>query len=394
MPNQLASPQRFPASAYPTLDASSSISIPLHVVPLVKEPAPTSGGTAAAAGGKKQQGGNDDGNSGFKVGIMLSISTAGGSAPAGMYEFDTGGQGFWIWPTGTLPQPQETTYPLNITYTSGLQYGAVPVQATITFTEAPSLSTTAMVAMIGSVQGPQAFPIYEDFWGDFGCALQAFNGGVETTTPSLLTVLAQLPAPYNNGFIVDVGPYPVAGVPSVSQLIVGLTPELRALFPNTLKLTPSPTPYPSGNTSIATFLENVIQGNLTIQGPGATPAATPVNGSAADIGVVFDTGAPSVMVHSGSEVTFGPNPGDQLNLTPNAASYNTPAPDYAVLSFEVGTAASYNAASLSTKNVLKLGAGYINTGLNAFFQYQVMFDLANGLIGFPQAGLPPTSGQG
>ena len=382
MSTPLPTPQRFDPSQY-VITAGSSLSIPLHILPLTGiNPAPPTpnvlpgNDTAAADVGKNNDGG---GSGGYKIGIMLAIAASGGSATPKMFEFDTGGQGFWVDPTDTLPVPPASECTITITYTSGMVYQAVPTPATITFAETGSpnvapLSVNAVVGMIGSVAGPQVFPIFKNFWGDFGCALQGFtNQGAANYTPSLLTALAQLPAPYNTGFIVDVGPYPGDPAPKEippGQLIVGLTDQLRALFPNTVKMTPG-IPY----DSIATYLENVINGNLTIV--SNSDAASPAN-TANGIGVVFDTGAPTTVVHFGKEVSFGPQPGDSLQLVPSAD-----ANQYALLAFQVGTESGSNAAGASQKNVLNLRAGYINTGLNAFFAYPVMFDLQKGLIGFP-----------
>ena len=56
---------------------------------------------------------------------------------------------------------------------------------------------------------------------------------------------------------------------------------------------------------------------------------------------------------------------------------------YSILNFIVGDQAGLNKAQMSQGDVLNITDGYINTGLNAFFQYPIMFDLANGVVGFP-----------
>jgi hypothetical protein len=262
-----------------------------------------------------------------------------------------------------------------------MNYLAMPAPATITFAETGSpnvapLSVNAVVGLIGVVHGPQNFPIFHNFWGDFGCALQGFtNADPSSVTPSLLTALAQLPSPYNTGFIVDVGAFPgdpaPVNIPN-GQLIVGLTDQLRSLFPNTVKMTPG-IPY----QNLATYLENVIEGNLTLGPKNAAPDAT-VPTEYKNIGVVFDTGAPTTEVHLGKEVKVGPQSGETLQLVPSDSTGN-----YAVLAFQVGGEWGYNGAGTSKKDVLNLRKGYINTGLNPFFAYPVMFDLQNGVIGFP-----------
>jgi hypothetical protein len=361
-------PQRFPSNY--SLDPTFSVSIPLHIVPLTINPAPpiSPAAPAAAATSKK-----DGATAGYKIGIKLTVSTPQGSAPEQMYEFDTGGQGFWVLPTGSLPVPHVADCPLQITYTSGLNYKAAPTLATIVFSESasPQLAVNAVVGLIGEAGGPQVFPIFNQFWGDFGCALQGFANSTAgaLSKPSLLTALAQLPPPYNSGFIVDVGPYPGTNATNIppGQLIVGLTPELRGLFPNTMSMAPS-TPYLSAAsaTPIGTFQENAVNGTLQVAG-----------NTASNIGVVFDTGAPGTMLHPGSAVTFQAGPGDPLVLAPEP-----PAP-YSLLNYLVGLDTGANSAQNSSQNLLQISTGYINTGLTSFFQSQIMFDLEKGVIGFP-----------
>ncbi len=355
--NPLPTPSRFTIPQGAILPGQS-LSIPLHVLPI-------------------------PGGGGYKVGITVQAKNQLGQSTAPtLFEFDTGGQGFWLSPQGgTLPTPALNDCPLNIQYTSGIQYWAQPQQLTLTFTEAqPPLSANATVGVIGKMldaKTSNTFPIFGNFYGDFGATLQAFVQPQQTPTPanSLLTVLAQLPAPYNTGFIVDVGAYPGTGgrTPSAPQLIVGLTRALRDWFPNTIPMAPG-TPYTSpGGQTFPTFKENLISANLHLN------SAT-TNG----ISVVFDTGAPAAVVHEGSPTTSPviPAQGDQLQLTPNTSS-----PTYAILEFTVGQTPGVNQASHSTQDVLGITEGYINTGITPFFQSPIMFDLANGVIGFPFTGI-------
>ena len=340
--------------------SGQSISIPLHVIQV------------SAAGE-------------HKVGILVQATGANGvSAVPQLYEFDTGGQGFWMHPTGSLPVPPLSQCTLSITYTSGITYLAAPTPLTLTFPEASApLSADVTVGLIGQIQG-KTFPIFGHFWGDFGAALQCFHdaGGAAVAAPALLTALAQLPAPYRTGFIVDVGPYPGGGNAAVGanaaakpQVIVGLTDELRALFPNTVPMTPS-SPYTSPQTqqTIPAFAEDILDGNLQL-GANVAPG----------IGVVFDTGAPTTEVHFGTEVKpaeFTPTPGELLQLTPSQPT-TADADPFALLSYQVGTQSGLDQAQGNPKDVLGLTAGYINTGLNPFFQSPILFDLERAVVGFP-----------
>jgi len=344
---------------------ATSVSIPLHLFPVPGKPGE------------------------YKVGIVVAAKdSAGNTQDARMYEFDTGGQGFWMEASPGLPVPSPADCTLSILYASGIEYSAAPQLLTLAFPEssatadASHLSTQAVVGVVreivpyakapDEVPEQKKFPIFGQFYGDFGAALQGFSQ-TPGAPPSLLTVLAQLPAPYNNGFIVDVGPYP-GGDSSTSapgQLIVGLTPQLRALFTSQVAMIPA-TPYlPStGGSPIDTFQEAAITATLAVG----------TAGNAGGIGVVFDTGAPTTEIHEGKVVTpgpFAPVKGETLSLVPT-----TPA-SFSILDYVIGTTPGVDLAQSTGVNVLLIEDGYINTGLNPFFQSQVMFDLANGAIGFP-----------
>lgn len=344
MSQHLPMPGPVAASDLP-IAAGSSVSIPLHILSRGAQPA-----------------------AGYKIGIELMLANAGSETrtPPRMFEFDTGGQGFWAHPTDGTPEPAATAAPLSITYTSGNVFTAAPTPVTITFARAEptGLSATATVGVITGAD--TSFPFQTYFYGDFGASLQVYSDG---TGPGLLTVLSQLPAPYNSGFIVALGAYPPADG-ATGQLIVGLTGALRDKFPNRLKMT-SAAPYVAGVSAapIPTFDEVLLAGTLQV---GAQTAGS--------IGILFDTGAPSTELHSGSclpgSVTVGS--GAFLQLAPTGAD------GYALLAFPVGDEASYTRAAMGQKTpATHYPAGYVNTGLDAFFHYPVMFDLEQGLIGFP-----------
>jgi len=347
----LPPPFQIPASL---ISAPSSVVIPLHAVPL--------GGLSA-------------GPQNYKLGLMVQATDSQGrAADAQLFEFDTGGQGFWMNPSGAIPAPALADCTVQISYTSGISYLAQPVTMRLTFPEASAaLGTTVTVGLIGRIENAQ-FPIFGRFYGDFGAALQAFTGDAANSS-SLLTALAQLPSPYNNGFIVDVGSYPpnahVAGSESPPRVIVGLTDDLRACFPQAVPMFPAPA-YAGQNGPVNTFAETLIQALLTVNGATTPP-----------IGVVFDTGAPQARVHTGSVVTeqFKPNPGDTVTLVPVPPTSAAPVPPFALLDFVVGNPP--NGAGSAGQGALNIPDGYINTGLNPFYAYPVMFDLQNGLVRFP-----------
>ncbi|MBX3738312.1 MAG: hypothetical protein KF715_16575 [Candidatus Didemnitutus sp.] len=347
----LPPPFQIPANL---ISAPASIVIPLHAIPL--------GGPATAP-------------QNYKLGLLVQATDDQGHASAAqLFEFDTGGQGFWMHPTGSLPKPAIADCTLQISYTSGISYLAQPVTLRLTFPEATAtLGTTVTVGVIGKIENAQ-FPIFGAFYGDFGAALQAFTG--DAATPgSLLTALAQLPSPYNNGFIVDVGGYPPgsrsAGSGAQPRVIVGLTDALRACFPQAVPMNAA-APYAGQSGPVNTFAETLIQAILTVNGASTPP-----------IGVVFDTGAPQARVHTGNVVgdQFKPNTGDTVTLVPVPPAGAAPVPPFAVLDFVVGNPP--NGAGSASQGALNIPAGYINTGLNPFYSFPLMFDLQNGLVRFP-----------
>jgi len=335
--------------------AGSSIVIPLHIVPLVNKP-------------EEQEGG-------YKIGIVASLTNPVDQAQTTgnvMFEFDTGGQGFWADPYGQLPAPTGNDT-ISITYDSGIEYIAVPTPLTVAFPEASAtLGATVTVGLIKTIVNRQ-FPIFGKFYGDFGAALQGFrNDG--TGDPVLLTVLAQLPAPYNSGFIVDLGTFPgtIPEAASPPRLIVGLTDALRGLFPNQIAMTPAQ-PYACDPAAapIATYQEVLITADVTC---GTKTGAN-------DVGVVFDTGAPTTVLHPGTNLSADnqPETGEPFALMP------TDDPSLAIISVTAGNVSGADLINCAQKpSPIDYPAGYVNTGLIPFFNYPIMFDLANGKIGFPQ----------
>ena len=97
--------------------------------------------------------------------------------------------------------------------------------------------------------------------------------------------------------------------------------------------------------------------------------------------------APHTTIHGGSVLTekdYTPAKGDLLELTADTSGSDpalTP-----ILAYEVGPMPGQ--AVFTNRSVQATTTGYINTGLNQFFQSPVMFDLENGLIRFPAAASP------
>jgi hypothetical protein len=342
---------------------------------------------------------------GYKIGIRVSFDAG---AHYHMFEFDTGGTGFWSafdaqwWPTPTIVGD-----PLNIQYSSGIQYTANPAEASITLENAP-VAISAVVGQItlaSKATGNNQFtpetwnhdvatgvaPLYGNFWGDFGVALGSGNA-------PLFAVLPQIGSGLAAGFIVDLGPYPATGGKNHSgnwvqqgSLQIGLTPADIAAFKTQIPMqgssagTAAPTTFP--NSGLPTYTELLGQGTLQVSlGAAAAPFAVPT-------GLVFDTGAPTAEIHTGTVITqAGLSPylaqqtdnSDLANTVQLSLSAPAASGDEAwALNVTVGTQSGQNEVGTTSLDVNDAHpTGYVNTGLIPFFGNRVMFNVAGGTIGF------------
>jgi hypothetical protein len=351
----------------PYIDSATSVSIPLQVFQ-----------AESTAKGSKASGGLVI----FKAGINVTITLSDGSSSTQMYEFDTGGKGFFA--SGVTVK--DAVGAVANAYDSGLAYTGEATYATISFpgaTPAFTLPTPVLVGIISQVTYDGAsdrLPIYSQvggtgaLYGDFGASLQpsAIDAG-EGNDVSLLTILAQ----YGSGFIVDVGPFP-AGTTGSGQLVLGLTPALRSLFPNVIPMLSSGLPpyVPQGGSGagVATFAAALLDGTLKVG-----------QNSLTNVPIIFDTGAPHTTFHTAgtmSQQQFTPGPSVNVLLTAGAN-------DFPILQFAAGPIAGQNLVSVQPEtppagsSTLTYPNGYVNTGITPFFNNPILFDLENGVIGFP-----------
>ena len=329
-----------------------------------------------------------DGSGGFKIGINISLD----NNPLLMYEFDTGAAGFYAAYSDKYFPQNDSGPTFTQTYSSGITYVGRSVSALVGFEGNPFPAVPLNVAQIEQasrtcknsakdftpaqwqqkVNADQP-PLWGNFFGDFGSALCAGNGDCSA-------ILPQLPDGLGNGFIVDVGPYPTDKTPPKGQswvskgtLQIGLTEADIAQFSaanstqmNPVGTTESATPY---------FSQHLVNGTLTV---GQT---NPFTGPTT---FVFDTGAPSTMIHFGPGITHA----DLTNYLNGSAIQNgTPVcmtfKEHGwTLQFQAGSTPGVNSAETSALNLAKPPNGYVNTGLQPFFLGRVMFDLQNAVIAF------------
>ena len=348
-----------PRFVIPSQDTQSSLNIPLRILQI--------------AGG------------GYKVGLEVTLTNPATGASAGpiLYELDTGASGFYA----SIPSDDVKQFPMPSPqygsvadqYGSGISYAGQAVQVNLSF---PGASTQAFPVFIGFVPpsgiSGGTFPIYNDFYGDFGAA-PSYKPPGGPNAFSLLTVLAQLGSQYGDGFVIDVGPFPGSGnAQSTPTLYAGLK-DLRAAFPITVPMTKQGTYPPSGQkepsgSSIQTYDQYPIAGTLTVG------KLAPLQ----NIPIVLDTGAPATALHPGSALkrTYEPSNGESFSLTTAASDANGNSTTVTILDFQAGDTPGLNEVKLETDSAQPRGD--INAGIAAFFTSPIAFDLEQGVLRFPQ----------
>ena len=339
--------------------SAASRSIPLHYLPYT-----TSGGTVQD-----------------KYGIEVSI----GGGPVRMYEFDTGGTGFMagydpaVWP-GIDPSGP----PVDANYTSGNFYDAVAVDAVVTLGRGAAAVSTAVPVQIGAilsggnVNTGASFdflgtvpPVEGSFFGDFGASF-GINRGTEPGV-AVTNVLLQLPGNLSSGFVVELGPI---GRPA--RLTVGLTPELRAQFPYAVTLDRiDDVFYPTSGRQV--FDQLAFASTYTLSMGDRSRTLGPLQ-------TLIDSGAPSMSVRLPEWPADEPYPfssgGDAVDPGTRLTVDFPPAPGTPPLawSFIAGNDGSVNQIGYSSSSGKATPDNNVNTGLNLYDMFDVMFDVEAGLL--------------
>jgi hypothetical protein len=369
----------------------------------------------------------------YKLGIYVGL---GGGTPQ-LYEFDTGGPGFWAAYTDTPPKNKPQWWgdfktlqgdSLSITYTSGNAYTANLVESIVQlfapkgtgFTKQCESNVPLGVAQINHFQDKKhpknetawnnalakgKAPLFGHFYGDFGAALHPVmttnnSAGVYSTVP-------QLPqSGLTNGFIVHVGPLRK----SKPTLTIGLTPGDLAAFTTRLPMNPTCTtangapevpsatcpPYPNfpvGNMPV--YSEQITSGNLSWS---YTKSGVRSDQSFLSKGLTLDTGAPSTTIWQNDDLFV--NPQFLKNLEGSATPYSgtfisdvgfsinaptiLPGGQDLRFSLQTGQRQTFNKVSASVRQSDggPTWSGYLNTGLMFYTHYDVLFNLEDGWVGF------------
>ncbi|WP_075079418.1 PEP-CTERM sorting domain-containing protein [Terrimicrobium sacchariphilum] len=354
----------------------------------------------------------------YKVGINLQVGsvTDGSNTPWRMYEFDTGGTGFFAFPYSAT---ENTQGEYSLSYASGNELSAHLSNTSVTFEVTDGGAPASLQSNIGLISSasnpthpdksinqwterlPNEAPLEKYFYGDFGMGLGSLPSTANTPNPvSLFALIPQFGNSANAGFVIHLGDVPASGVGKgligTGWVQVGLTTnQLEAShWDATAKMV-----TPSGET----FLNSGQKVYEEILSNGTTSISTsPTDGTPltfTNIGIVYDTGAPNTEIHP-----VGADAGDYSDVSQaladalaNGGSFSLIGQPYeasndsTILDTPVGNVSGLNSIGLSTQNVIDSPALYVNTGITAFFGKDVAFNLQDGYVGFNTVPEPNSS---
>ncbi|AQT80207.1 hypothetical protein B1R94_14455 [Mycolicibacterium litorale] len=337
-----------------------------------------------------------DGNGGFQ--IKYGIDVAIGDNPARRYLFDTGGNGFFAnYTPGYWDGVTVGDQPVNITYSSGGFLDGYATEAVVTIGTGSHTVSTGQPVLVSAVTSASGFftpgpaqptnPYAQDapFAGDFGAAFGVQQvGDKQLYTPGsfITSPLFQLPGNLSTGYLVQAGP-----IGTTPQLTVGITDELRRQFPYAVPV--SQVTDPSGTYPVSGY--PILQQfgfypTYSVTGPDGNPI---VLYGGAPLQSLADTGAQSTNVRL-------PDPnvrpyevdGQLAPGTVFTASIPTTTGTPLTWQFVAGDIPSVNEVVYTNGTGAATKLPNVNTGLNMFNDFDIMFDVESGLI-----WLRPNGGQ-
>ena len=338
----------------------------------------------------------------YKYGIYATL--AGSTNGPGLFEFDTGGSGFYAvagggastsyWGTNYAPSNQTFTN----SYDSGNVYTGTSVTTSVAIYSARDAShnynpdaapavitnpnilvgqTTSITNIYGKNDNwpSDSAPVDGVFYGDFGLALKSSPNGI-------MNVFAQLDygPGVTPGFVVKLGAYGSAD----PRVQVGLAADEHSKYNIKIQMAGINTTNTFPNSDLPTYSEQIITAQMTL-----TNGTTVYSGT---IGVTLDTGATPKIHDTNNDVTTLPS-FFVTNYTTNhlgVVSTNISVADGATLSLfatETNGVTTLNIFDMlvdSTTNSVMVQISntfYINMGASLFYQYDVMYDFQNGVLG-------------
>lgn len=333
-------------------------------------------------------------------GLGLGIDVSVGGGPFNLCLFDTGSSGLYVAPQIVGSGASDTGNCFQYAYLSGNSFCGYVYEGVIDLGSGVATSSSGIFGNIYCAQnsmndsfdkchcnyGPcsgmpplcnttpdtHCFPINPDFdspslYGTCGVSLMPGS----SITDNLYTVIAQMPGNLSSGFIIQTGGYPNAA----PRLTVGLTPE---------------------NSQGFLFVELEQDGSYPNNLPAWYDKGTLIHLNLNDQGVeqsfeeglrsVFDTGTPDVIIYQNSsapelDCAFANN--CTQNYLNSGVAFNVIGGDGNEglnWTFKTGQNRSQNLVGINNSSTTT--KTYLNTGINVFFTYDVMYDMANGRLGF------------
>jgi hypothetical protein len=352
---------------------------------------------------------------GYKWGINLSI---GDGATPGLFEFDTGGTGFYAAYATNSTSPWWGSTPVGTTvatnhYDSGLTYLGTAVQSSVSFwsntdsgfssiisatnvsigqsTNICKVNTDGVITQnLWTPSGPATNtpPINGAFQGDFGMSLAYGSNG-------LANIVAQMT--FGNGitpgFLVNT---PLNGTNGFLQ--IGLTAaQTNAAGFNYFKMnTNAGGTY--ANSGLPYYSEQVFNATMTLSNSAITNQN---NIYSTNIGITTDTGATPALHNTTNDPGFPNNLISGGDLT-NGVSFTLSATNNNGVLTNITTFTTSETDDYASNNAIVSVQNkpadqttytnyYYNSGLFLFNQNQVVYDLQNGNIGFGPLAVPEPS---
>jgi hypothetical protein len=344
------------------------------------------------------------GSGAYKLGIYASI---GGGTPQ-IFEFDTGGSGFyaayasnntnnsaWWGPNfGTTGQPVTNTYDSGIRYEGEVVTSSVALFAdrhsTIPLVTTASGLRVGQMTSISNINGGSALwttngvgpsgkpPIDDAFYGDFGMSLTYASNGI-------VNLVAQLS--FTNGIIPG---FRVRGHSNGPFLQIGLTAadtnSASAFYFGMNTNTNAPAGATFTNSGSRFYSEQVFNAKMTISN-----STTNFTG---DLGITTDTGA-STTIHNAN---VGNVPGELLITNDKGKVHLVEGASFGLSGDPFGGTETNFYQFVTEKNQVTIQNNmpgnsnifYLNTGIALFQQYDVIYNLDNGQIGFEPIPEPST----
>lgn len=327
-----------------------------------------------------------------KVQIKYGIDVAIGDNPSQLYEFDTGGNSFFagynppFWKAVPL-----TTDAITVTYTSGNTYESVVANGTVTIGHGDRTVSTAQPIRLGAIltggnpkkipsetfvfTNPDAPPVDGNFFGDFGASFATFD--IKETGQTMASPLLQLPGNLSSGFLVQLGPIGTTN----PQLTVGVTDALRDQFPYAVPVseTQPPATYPVSGYPVLDLFGITPTYFAQESGGQEKPIGCTADTTCPPIPTVIDSGAPSAALRVDQGTPY--DDGGQLQTGVDLIVKFPTTPDREPLTWTVtaGNTPSVNLFTYGGSSAAIAGEN-VNTGLNLYNNFDVMFDAQQQII--------------